>query len=383
MMSRAANQSRTRLWGRNLAHTGVFVLHGDADETVPVREARTMREFLAPFHRDVDWFEQPGGGHWYDTTPDPGADCVDYPPLFEFLARRRRLADDERRRVDFTTVNPGVSSEAGFVRIVRQERALEPSNVTAERSLDLRTVTGTTTNCRLVRFAVPQSDQPWKVTLDGATVTTQPEDGSLWLHRHAGAWAVTSPPKRDAFGPFKRAFDSRFVLVYGTNGSAWETDWAQAKARFDADNWWIRGNGTADVLSDNHFLISEEHEDRNVVLYGGPTCNGAWAKLIDGSPFGVSGDRIRVGKEEFDGKYGLLAAWPKPGRQDRLVGIVAANGPKAATTLDRLPYFLAGVHYPDWTLMTPDLPKTGLAGIAACGFFGPEWSLEGMETARR
>ena len=66
-------------WFATWRTRGVYVLHGDADDNVPVSQARQMREVLGTFHPDFSYHEQPGAGHWW------GSACVDWPPLFAFL----------------------------------------------------------------------------------------------------------------------------------------------------------------------------------------------------------------------------------------------------------------------------------------------------------
>ncbi|MGC8639979.1 MAG: prolyl oligopeptidase family serine peptidase, partial [Isosphaeraceae bacterium] len=82
LFARAVNPSDTLALVSNLAPRGVYVLHGDADDNVPVSQARRMREALGTFHPDFAYHEQPGAGHWW------GSPCVDWPPLFTFLSER-------------------------------------------------------------------------------------------------------------------------------------------------------------------------------------------------------------------------------------------------------------------------------------------------------
>ena len=65
LMERAGSPSNTLALSRNLAQLGVYVLHGDADDNVPVDEARRMRQVLGEFHPDFAYHEQPGAGHWW------------------------------------------------------------------------------------------------------------------------------------------------------------------------------------------------------------------------------------------------------------------------------------------------------------------------------
>src|SRR5690606_23343042 len=81
VMNRAAMHTDPREVIQNYGNIGVHILHGDADPTVSVSQAREMRRHLAEFHPDFAYHEEPGGTHWYDNTPEPGADCVDYLPM--------------------------------------------------------------------------------------------------------------------------------------------------------------------------------------------------------------------------------------------------------------------------------------------------------------
>ncbi|MBU3728072.1 MAG: hypothetical protein FGM37_02335, partial [Phycisphaerales bacterium] len=69
----AANPSRTLLLKDNYLAQGIYVLHGDADETVPVEESRDMRAQLGQYHRDFASREKAGAGHWW------GNQGVDWP----------------------------------------------------------------------------------------------------------------------------------------------------------------------------------------------------------------------------------------------------------------------------------------------------------------
>ena len=62
MVERSSNGSRTLLLEQNLLHGGVYVLHGDRDDNVPVDQARFMRKRLAEFHPNWAYYERPGAG---------------------------------------------------------------------------------------------------------------------------------------------------------------------------------------------------------------------------------------------------------------------------------------------------------------------------------
>lgn len=70
----------------------ISILHGDADDNVPVSEARLGRDKLVALGVTPEYHEEPGAGHWWDNDPAPGAACVDWPAFFELFARSRLAA---------------------------------------------------------------------------------------------------------------------------------------------------------------------------------------------------------------------------------------------------------------------------------------------------
>src|SRR5262249_18428127 len=106
----------------------------------------------------------------------------------------------------------------------------------------------------------------------------------LYLERSGEKWSVTSQPSPalkspERYGPFKQAFHNRMLFVYGTQGSSEEKQWAFARARYDAETFWYRGNGSVDVISDLDFDPKKD-PDRNVILYGNAETNRAWSALL-------------------------------------------------------------------------------------------------------
>ena len=63
LMARSMAASDTLARATNLKEEKVYILHGDADDNVPVTEARTMKKVLTDMHADFGYHEQPGAGH--------------------------------------------------------------------------------------------------------------------------------------------------------------------------------------------------------------------------------------------------------------------------------------------------------------------------------
>ena len=389
VLARATSASDTLGLADNLSHHGVYILHGDKDDNVPVDQARTMRRRLAEFHRDFAWHEQPGAGHWWNASDEPGTDCVDWAPMFDLFARRSIPPADAVRDVRFTTANPGISAWCHWLGIVGQEVCLKPSSVDIRLDPHRRRFVGTTDN--VARLALEPAGltpgKPLHVHLDGQKLNDVPWPAgqrAIHLARDGEQWAVTPPPPLShkgphRYGPFKDAFRHRVMFVYGTAGTADENAWAFAKARYDAETFHYRGNASIDVIADAAFDPRRE-PDRSVILYGNADTHAAWPALLADSPLTVSRGRIVIGGRRLDGDdLGCLFIRPRPGSDVACVGVVSGTGPAGMRLTDRLPYFVSGVGYPDYFVVCPEVLSAGTAGIRAAGFFGLDWSIKTME----
>ena len=175
----------------NLSETGVYVLHGAEDETVPVAQARFMRSRLAAFHANFAYFEKSGADHI------AGNDSCDWPPMMEFFQRLSRPPAESQTTVDFTTADPGVSSRCDWLSIEAQQEPLKLSHAVVRQDVDTRTFDGQTTN--VARLAIDVSHLPpgqtIDVTLDGQQMewNAWPEEGGqLWFEQQDKQWRA--PP---------------------------------------------------------------------------------------------------------------------------------------------------------------------------------------------
>ncbi len=386
LLARAALPSQTLDLRSNYAGLGIFVLHGDADDNVPVAQAREMMRVLGEFHEDFRGHEEPGAGHWWNRSPERGADCVDFKPMFDFFARRRLPGRGELRELDFATADPSISSRHHWLRVEAPQRYRVLSRARLRVEPLQRRVVGSTDNVRRLRLALRAVMQPGEsltVTLDDEPLAVAwPADGELWLARDP-AWQVAGPPPPTAkrpgrAGPFKQAFQRRALLVYGTAGGPEENAWAEARARYDAEQFWYRGNGSFEVLPDSLFLRASE-PGRNVVLYGNAVTNRAWSRLLD-DELQVGPGAVRCGRHTLEGDdLHVLAVRPRKDDPDALVGVVAGTGLEGMRCGDRLPIFVSGAAWPDLTVYRADFLRRGSGAIVAAGFFGEDWSAAGGE----
>ena len=373
LLDRAANGSRTMLMKNNYADLGVYILHGDADDNVPVSQARHMRNQIAESHENFGYYEQPGAGHWW------GNRCVDWPPIFSMFAYSR--IDPDARRVDFTTVDPGITSTRAWVTIEPLVGAREPSRVIAEYDAAEHVVHIVPTNVASLSLDLSvfvteeQAEEPrvqfagMDDVLSGSTFSSS--DGTAWVEVEPDP-AQKSPARN---GPFKDALRHNMLAVVGTTGTPEENAWALAKARYDAESFWYRGNGSIDIVRDIDF-DPEAEPDRSVILYGNASSNGAWDALLGDSPIQMSTGSASIDAMETDREdLALLMARPRPGSDTAMVAMIGGIGIAGMRLTDQFPFVTSGVHYPDWFIAEPKIYMEADAGVVAAGFFGLDWSI--------
>ncbi len=387
LLQRASTPGDTLALSSNYLHQGIYILHGDADDNVPVTEARTMREHLTPFHHDFTYHEQPGAGHWW------GRPCVDWPPIFDMFARHKIPDDENVADINFSTANPGISASSHWVSIEAQQHALAKSVVVIHYDADRRQFAGTTENVARLGLKLNHVRPGGNITLelDGQKFENlaRPEpDQKVWFERVENQWvsrpaAALSQKGPHRYGPFKEAFGNHMMFVYATHGTAGENAWAYAKARFDAETWWYRGNGAVDVVPDSEFNAAKE-PDRGVVLYGNADNNSAWPALLGTSPVQVRRGSVRIGEREQRGEdLACLFCRPRPGSDRASVAVISGSGLSGLKLTDRVPYFMAGVAYPDCTVFGTETLTKGNDGVRVTGYFGNDWSVDKGEFAWR
>jgi len=364
----------------NLCQLPVYVLHGTADRNVPAREALTMMEALTEAGGTFEAHFEGGAGHWW------GNRCVDWPPLFEFFAANEIPAAPAA--IDFTTVAPQVDAEHHWVRVEQPRRYGVPVRVRGEWNAEERSAALTTENARL--FAVDL--ELVTLTLDGQELELGAGAQPHWFRWSAGSWsAAPSGPqpheKRAArSGTLKRAFDRNFLMVVGTRGDEAEDATLLDRARYDAGVWRYRGNGRAELWTDEEFLAREASTvGRNLILYGNSETNGAWgAALASDCPIQVTRTGIRLVADgvprELEGSD-LACAFVRPrlGQTEALVGVFADTSARTARLGSLLAPFVSGVGYPDYVVYDARIATEGDGGVRAAGWFDWDWRLRGLE----
>jgi dienelactone hydrolase len=390
ILARAMSGSDTLKLLPNTLQEKVYILHGDADDNVPVSEERLMRDALIALkHPNLQIHEQPGAGHWWGIEQGPGygSACVDWKPMMDLFKSVKIPLDKDVKEINFTTANPGVSGRDHWLIIEQQIHPIEISNVQIHR--EGAGLVGATKNVAALNLDLkPIGGLPSKVVLDGQSIV-MPKLGGKWgnqltLINTKGKWSVGSlaPGAKSSqrTGTFKMAFNKRMVFLYATKGTDRENEWAFAKARYDAEQWQYRGNGAVDVLPDTTDLA--KLKGRNLILYGNRTTNAAWAKALKGCPIDVSRGQIATGAKTLKGdNLGVIFVYPRSGSKDNLVGVYAGTGLVGMRTVERLSVYSAGTAMPDWMVVGVDALDKGIAGIRGAGYFGNDWKVESGDSA--
>lgn len=362
LIQRAANPSDTLYLTNNFLNFPIYILHGDADDNVPVGQARQMKQVLEGIkHPSVSYHEEKGAGHWW------GNQCVDWPGIFDMFAKSTRKPFDT---IDFTTVSPSVSSSHGWVQVIAQQKRFEPSRVQFKLDRTAQKISGTTTNIDRLTLNLFDSLGSGKskvaLELDGNTLEVQ-KAKFVTLQRGQRGWGVTTDTRPEPL-PFKAVFNDRFCFVYGTGGTAEENAWMKTKALFDAETFGYRGNGSVDVFADTEFKPGER---RNVVLFGNADVNGAWKRLIPRSPIKVGKGGVLVGTRAHLGSKATLFVTRSEGGQG-LVAVVGGTDLAGMKLTTRIPYFTSGVQLPDYVVFGADVFSQGSKAVDEAGFFAIE-----------
>lgn len=379
MLIRASDQSDMIKLATNYKPMGVYILHGDSDKVVPVKYARQMRKVLGDFQSDLVYHEVPGAEHWY------GNQSVDWKPLFDFFQWHSRKPDSLVNHIDFMTASPGISASYYWATIQQQEHPLSYSRMQLVRNTGSGTISGTTENIRMLKFSLADfaAGATIKVELDGMPAVQYKTAGaadSLFLLKEHGAWSVVSWPGAYAKGPqrygtLKDAFNHNMVYVYGTSGSKEENAWSFNKARYDAETWYYRGNGSVDIISDKEFSPGE-YAGRGVILFGNASTNAAYNQLLAECPIRI--DRGVVSAGDYVWKGDDLAAyfvWPLKNSPVSSVAVIGGTGVKGMEAANANQYFAGASGFPDFMVFGLGMLQTGSSGIKLAGFFDNDWKL--------
>ncbi|MBS1718156.1 MAG: prolyl oligopeptidase family serine peptidase [Armatimonadetes bacterium] len=380
----AMSPSNTELYLSNLKEKPVSILHGGADDNVPVSEARTGRKLLQALGNNPDYHEEPGAGHWWSTGTEPGARCVDWPGFFKMFDKARTTDSWFKDSLDFVTPSPEVNAGTMFAIIELQQHPFRPSRLrltTRPSGQGKYEVFGTTENIEAIEFyGTPKVLGKEKlspiVELDGQRLNLQKESR---FKKKKGRWIATDTPSQmqlhGLHGSLTAFYSPGMTICYGTHGSTAQNAWMLNYARLLSEQFYYRGNGRLKIAPDADFVAPDE---TNVILIGNAETNSVWRKLPErgGEPIGVLTRKLFFDSKQIQGR-GLAGFYVRPRGCDAssawvLLGVTDAMSQKIA---ERIPLFLSGTALPDYTIFGPDVPVKGTKGIIKAGWFDNDWKL--------
>ena len=391
MLLRASNSSNTLELSRNYLHHGVYILHGDADNNVPVGQARFMKKHLAEFHPNFVYQEEPEAGHWFG---------IDKEPIFNYFKRHKIPENKHVKHFEFRTANPGVSSGSRFVTLYQQTRPFEFCGVKinqttltkeeqrlgSDKVLKNRSIEVETENLNVFSLDLAHCAGTDTLTIkvdDALFDNLAPMAGKeVWFGKSGNSWKMIDEPtdstqkNPERYGNFKDAFKHQMLFVYSTGGTREENEWSFNKARFDAETFYYRGNGSIDVIPDREFK-PEKYKDRSVIIYGNASTNRAWKVLLADSPVQVKRNEITVGARRISGTtWGTYFIRPRKDSPKASVGVISGTGMAGFRSVNPNRYFVSGTGFPDLMIISPDMFSKGFDGVVAAGYFGNDWSVE-------
>jgi dienelactone hydrolase len=345
-VGRARQASVTLDFAENLAPRTVYILHGDADDNVPVTHARQMRVELQPIVETLYYHEEPGAGHWWDLDPDEaGADCVDWDPMLAVMEAYRREVTP--LAFHWESAAPWVNPTYSYVTVRSAISPLE--NTTVDATVLGAEVTVDTTNVR-------------SLTLDGdalqaAGIDTAWVDGAA-VSVTAGQLAVgPQDGKRPAqHGPLNQVFHRPFCFVYDATGPAIY----RHLAAYLLSDWNLIGNGHGCAVALAQ-LPPELGQTHNLVFLGIPSDALPGAPAL---PFSWDDAAITVDGRDY-ADAALAFVYPAG---DRLHAYFTATAGAEFLLFGYVP-FSSRAGMPDYLLWAD-------GGLLATGFFDARWQLD-------
>ena len=385
MLTRSSKHSDTYAFTENIKSNGVYILHGQVDDNVPVTQAESIIENLSKFHKDFVYHFEPDANHWWDNSDDAGADCVDWRPMFDFFAHHSVATNDQVKEVDFTTANPAISSKNYWIEVINQKVQQTLSKINMYLEYSNGKFVGTTENIEM--FSIDASmlpkDRIVSVDVDDQLIENivLSADGKIYLKNIDGEWAVSGPVDRSnkypaRCGNLREAFNNNMLFIYGTHGNQQENKWAFEKARLDAEKVWYRGNSSVLVIKDDEFN-PVKYKDRSVVLFGNSKTNYAWKLLLEDSPVQVDNEKVVVGNKVYEGEdVGCMMIRPRKDSDIASVAVISGTGIEGMNMANLPPYFDQYIGFPDLLIFDSGILESDIKGVKYMGYFGNDWSIE-------
>ena len=341
--ARSRAHSDTTEYITNIKNRGIYIIHGDADDNVPFSEGQNMYNTVSQINDDVEFHVEPGAGHWWDGPAAAGADCVDWPPLFEFMFER--TLDPHELDFNFISSAPWYTNEHSYVKILSAESPMSDCELTSsyvEGTLSLEAL-----NIRTMEIdgAVLRAKGIDALVLNQQQYTLP--DGPLVIGPETGKGPQVS-------GPYNQIYQRPFCFVYPDSRPKFKSH-----VSYLVSDWYLIGNGHA-VAIPYSALTDEIRATYNMIYVG---MSPEQAKATD-LPMTWSGSGV-----EFNGKNyaaaGLLSVYP----EGKGLSAVLTTSPGMEHLLYYVVPFSSRSGMPDYLIWAEN-------GLVAAGFYTNEWTFD-------
>lgn len=355
----------------NVSNQHIFAQHGELDNLVPAEQSRLMVKAAQQAGTPIKYYEWPGESHFIYLQKAPYEKAWSWQTQFAL--------DRSPKTIEFLCFSLEYNTSFWFT-IDAFERWGETAEVRATADPETGTLKLVTRNVAAWHLATGPAGFAGRQTIavdwNGKQTSATVADGRLALPAPGPtAAALPFPPaKRHGLcGPCEEVFDTRFVVVQGTAGTAEEDqDLARKVARW-AKEWDDFADGPPLVKTDVE-VTPEDVQTANLVCFGTPQTNTVLARVADRLPLTIGDHRYVIQGREYKGAdLGLVMCYPNPlARDGHYVLIYAGEYYGQQLSINHKHDLL-----PDFLVFTTQSFGRDQTNDALCaGYFGMDWKLD-------
>ena len=313
----------------NLLHVPVMLMHGDADPVVPPKASRELHARLQELGYNTSLEMYPGVQH------DAWVPAYENTRVFEWFGQFER--DPYPKKVVYKTGNSyggslywvSIDEVETIRRFARVEAEVRDGTIEVKcenvRRLTLRPPKAILPSGSVVRMTIDeQSEFEWRGT----------NDSMSWVHQN-GKWNLTKDELTKTLLPTRRgvheARAARHVYVYGTAGSAEETEEARTLAITkslpggNADVHW-------DVLPEDE-LTGEIIHENNIVLFTTLAGSAFLNEHLNALPIKKTKSAITLAGRRVEKDQAVSFIVPNPANPNKYLQVNLAINPEGLPAL--------------------------------------------------
>jgi predicted esterase len=357
----------------NFGNMPLRLFHGDADQIVPLEQARMMEKRLQEFGCDAKMTVLKGN-HW------SGLEVMSDEAPLQWLLQQKRNMEPAQARLKNYSLSFGKNRDVRVLHVTGDPQPFEVAWGVEGDAMTIKRLEGP-----LARVALSYTKVLGMEQMKSFRCVAGPEQ-RLWLY------IVRADEKADALlnreevgwknparcGPVKEALCGPFIIVYGTTGGQEATARLKKQAEDFCEEWYAFAKGRPAVKADKD-VTPEEIRGKSLWLFGEEQENAlhAAAAKTGKLPIQAKDGQVKIGGKTASLKgRGLLYIYPSPleGAGSSSSVVVAAGISYGAHLPTNHKYDLI----PDFILFEDraDSDGTGTNAPVVAGFFDGKWQLK-------